>query len=127
MGWSYADRGRARVLAGQPALAAADLRRARELWAKRPKSDVDTRIEPARVLALLAGLGRDAKSGVTAAEAAACADQAVATLRDAISAGWARREELKEPEFDSLRGREDFQKLVAELEAKSRPKAEPKA
>ena len=52
-------------------------------------------------MALLAGLGRDAKSGVTAAEAAAFADQAVAALRDAISAGWARRDELKEPDFDA--------------------------
>jgi tetratricopeptide (TPR) repeat protein len=112
LGWSYADRGRARVLAGQPALAAADLRRARELWAKVPSLDTETRLEQAGALALLAGLGQNPKSGVTAAEAAAFADQAVATLRDAISAGWARCKELKEPEFDSLRGREDFKKLA---------------
>src|SRR5262249_33412425 len=124
-GWSYAYRGRARVLAGQPALAADDLRRARDIWAKLPKSDVQTRIEQARVLALLAGLGQDPTSGVTTAEAAAFADQAVAALRDVIGAGWARREEFKEPDFDPLRGREDFKKLVAELEAKSRPKARP--
>ena len=74
------------------------------------------------MLALLAGLGQDPKSGVTAAEAAAFADQAVATLRDAIGAGSARREELKEPDFDPLRGREDFKKLVAELEKKAEPK-----
>ena len=74
--------------------------------------------ERVRVLALLAGLGKDPKSGVTAAEAASFADRSVAALRDAIDAGWAVREELKEPEFDPLRGREDFQKLVAELEAK---------
>jgi tetratricopeptide (TPR) repeat protein len=126
LGWSYAYRGGARVLAGQPALAAADLRRARELWAKLPKSDVETRFEQARALALLAGLGQDAKSGVTAAEAAAFADQAVATLRDAIGAGWARRAELKESEFDPLRGREDFRKLLAELEVKVGTKAKPK-
>jgi hypothetical protein len=78
------------------------------------------------VLALPAGLGQDPKSGVTAAEAAAFADQAVATFPDAIGAGWARPEELKEAEFDSLRGREDSKKLVAELEAKSRPEAKPK-
>jgi hypothetical protein len=77
------------------------------------------------VWSYLAGLGRDAKSGVTAAEAAAFVDQAVAALRDAIGAGWAQRDELKEPEFDSLRGREDFKKLVAELEAKLGPKAKP--
>jgi hypothetical protein len=34
--------------------------------------------------------------------------------------------ELKEPDFDPLRGRDDFKKLLAELEAKSGPKAKPK-
>jgi hypothetical protein len=104
-------------------MTAADLRRARDIWATLPKSVVEIRFEQARVLALLAGLGRDAKSGVTAA----FAEEAIATLRDTIGAGWAQRDELKEPDFDSLRGREDFKKLVAELEAKSRPEAKPKA
>jgi hypothetical protein len=79
----------------------------------------------ARVLALLAGLGGEANSGVTKAEAAAFADQSVAALRDAFSAGWGWPDELKGPDFDALRGRADFQKLVAELEAEARPKAKP--
>ena len=62
---------------------------------------------------------------MTAAEAASFADRSVAALRDAIDAGWAVREELKEPDFDPLRGREDFKKLVAELEAKHGPDAKP--
>jgi hypothetical protein len=33
---------------------------------------------------------------------------------------------LKEPDFEALRGREDFRKLVAEVEAKSGPNAAPK-
>jgi hypothetical protein len=45
---------------------------------------------------------------VNTAEAAAFADQAVAALRDAFSAGRAVGHELKEPDFDLLRGREDF-------------------
>ena len=75
---------------------------------------------------MLAGLAADAKSGVTAAEAAAFADQAVAAVRDTLEAGWGRYDELKEPDFDPLRGREDFKKLLAELEAKAGPKAKPK-
>jgi hypothetical protein len=55
---------------------------------------------------------------VTAAEAAAFADQAAASLREAINAGWRGSEELKEPDFDALRGRPDFRKLVAEVEAR---------
>jgi tetratricopeptide (TPR) repeat protein len=88
LGWSYADRGKARVLAGQPCVAAADLRRAWELWAKARSLDMETRFEQTRVLAVLAGLGQDPKSGVTAAEAAAFADQAMASLRKAVDAGY---------------------------------------
>jgi serine/threonine-protein kinase len=125
LGESYAGRGAARVLAGQRALAAADLRRARELWAKVPRLDAQTQFEQGRVLVLLAGLGQDPRAGVTAAEAAAFSDQAVAALRDALSAGWARRDELNEPDFDPLRSREDFKKLLRELEAKPGPSAKP--
>jgi hypothetical protein len=114
------------VRSGQPSKAAGDLRRAVELWAKEPAPNPETRFERSRALALLAGLGGDAKSGVTAAEAARFADQAVASLRDAFSAGWGWPDELKEPDFDPLRGRDDFKKLLAEVEAKSGPKAKPK-
>ena len=57
------------------------------------------------------------------AEAAGFADQAVASLRHAISAGWSWPDELKEPDFDALRGRDDFQKLLAELETRNKGKA----
>jgi hypothetical protein len=33
---------------------------------------------------------------------------------------------LKEPDFDLLRGRDDFEKLLAELDARSGPKAKPR-
>ena len=85
--------------------------------------------ERVRALALLAGLGslgEDAKSGVTKDEAAAFADQAVAALGDAITGGWLLLDDLKEPDFNAIRGRDDFKKLMAEREAKSGPKATPK-
>ena len=123
LGFSHACRGWALIRFGQPSQAAADLRRALELWAKVPNPDNETRVERSRALALLAGLGGDAKSGVTPAEARAFADQAVPALRDAMSAGWNRPDELKEPDFDALRGRDDFQKLVAEVEAKAGQRA----
>src|SRR5262249_16460180 len=59
----------ARARAGQPAEAAADLRRALELWAKLPSLDIEIQVERSRALALLSGLGGDAKSGVTKDEA----------------------------------------------------------
>jgi tetratricopeptide (TPR) repeat protein len=120
LGYSHAYRGWALVRSGQPSKAAADLRRAVELWAKEPAPDPDTRFERSLALALLVGLGGDAKSGVTKDEAAAFANQAVAALRDAINAGWNWPNELKEPDFDPLRGRDDFQKLLAESEARNK-------
>jgi tetratricopeptide (TPR) repeat protein len=126
LGFSHAYRGWALVRSAQPSRAAADLRRALVLWAKVPAPSPGTRFERSRAVALLAGLGHDAKSGVTTAEAAAFADQAVASLRDAASAGWNEPDELKEPDFDAVRGRDDFKKLVAEVEARSGPKARPK-
>jgi hypothetical protein len=74
----------------------------------------------------LAGLGGDAKSGVTKYEARTFAAQSVAALADAVKAGWALPSELKEPDFDTVRGRDDFRKLVAEVEAKAGPKVKPK-
>src|SRR5262249_21606997 len=120
-----AYRGWAHVRAGHPAEAAADLRRAVELWGKASHSDLETRFERGRALALLAWLAADGKSGATTAEAAAFADQAVAALRDAFQAGWGQWDELKEPDFDPLRGREDFKKLLSEVEARSGPRVQP--
>jgi hypothetical protein len=118
LGESHGNRGGARVRAGQPAEAAADLRRALELWAKVPHLDVEMQVERWRALALLAGLGADAKSGVTKHEAKTFADQSVAALAAVVKTGWALPSELGEPDFDALRGRPDFQKLVAEVETK---------
>jgi hypothetical protein len=79
----------------------------------------------ARALVLLAGLGQDRSSGVTTGEAITFADQAVDALRDALSAGWARRDEFKEPYFDPLRSRQDFKQLARELEAELGRNAKP--
>jgi tetratricopeptide (TPR) repeat protein len=120
LGNSHADRGMARVRALQPAEAAADLRRAVELLAKYPTDLPERRLERSRSLALLAGLGGKSKSGVTTAEAKTFADQSVAVLRDAIRDGWGQLDKLKEPDFDSLRSRDDFKSLVAELEKRAK-------
>jgi tetratricopeptide (TPR) repeat protein len=117
LGWGHALRGAAHAGAGHAAEATADLRRALALWEKGKPADSEALFERARALALLAGLAADARSGVTKDEAAAFADQAVAALRDTVSAGWGWTNELKEPDFDAIRGRDDFKKLLAEVEA----------
>jgi tetratricopeptide (TPR) repeat protein len=123
-GESHFFRGRAQWKAGRPAEAAAELQRAVAVWSQSKIQDAAMRFERSWALAILAQLGGDAKSGVSSAEAAAFADQAVAALADAIRAGWAAPDELKESDFDALRSRDDFKKLLAELE--SRNKAKPK-
>jgi serine/threonine protein kinase len=104
---------------------AADVRRAVELWGKARNLNTEVRFELASALAVLAGLGGDAKSGVTKDEAKTFADQSVTALAAAVKAGWAVPRELKEPDFDALRNRADFRKLLAEVEARSGPKARP--
>jgi hypothetical protein len=47
-------------------------------------------------------------------------------LAAVVQRGWALPSELKKPDFDAVRGPAEFQKLFAELEAKSGPKAKPK-
>jgi tetratricopeptide (TPR) repeat protein len=119
LGDSHASRGWAHVRAGHPAEAAAALRRALAQWEKGKAADTWTLFERARALALLARLTMDGKSGVTQDEAKTFADQSVAALADALKAGWGQYDELKEPDFDSVRGRADIQKLIAEVEAKA--------
>jgi tetratricopeptide (TPR) repeat protein len=126
LGYSHHYRGVALLRSAQPPKAAADLRKAVELWAKAKSTNPETRFEWSRALALLAGPGGDAKSGVTSAEAATFAEQCIAVLRDAISAGFNNPSRLTEPDFDSVRGREDFKQLLAELKAKTEKKAKPK-
>jgi hypothetical protein len=117
---SHAYRCWALVRSGQSSRATTDLRRALELLAKEPAPDPEARFERSLVLALLAGLGGEKNSGVTPAEAAGFADQAVAALHDAIRAGWGMIDCLKEPDFDALRGRDDFKKLVVEFAGKAK-------
>ncbi|MFN7874721.1 MAG: tetratricopeptide repeat protein [Pirellula sp.] len=118
LAYCYAYRGWARVRAGQPKEAAIELRKVIELITRDKTWDLDLRFERVRSLALLAGLGADEKSGVTKDEAGIFADQSVNELADSITAGWANLAQLKEPDFDAVRVREDFQKLLADLEAK---------
>jgi tetratricopeptide (TPR) repeat protein len=126
LAFSHASRGWARARSGNSRDAADDLRRAVELWDKDQAPPSEMRFERARALALLAGLAGDSHSGVTAAEAAIFADQAVAALCDALRSGWNEPNELKERDFDALLSRAEFQKLVAEARARSGPKGQPK-
>ena len=63
---------------------------------------------------------------MTKDEAAMCAAESVAALRDAIQAGWKVPNELKEPAFDTLRGRGRLQETAGKGGGRIRPKSKPK-
>jgi tetratricopeptide (TPR) repeat protein len=69
--------------------------------------------------ALLHGAALKKGSGLTGARAEAAAEQAVAALRRAIAAGYVDLANMRgDTDVDSLRKRPDFEKLLADLEAK---------
>src|SRR5262249_26223929 len=64
-------------------------------------------------MALTASVGKDKASPEEQAERQRYADEAVATLRQALEAGYPNPQRLEsDPHLASLRGREDFQELL---------------
>jgi serine/threonine protein kinase/tetratricopeptide (TPR) repeat protein len=94
--------------------------RTAELWENMRRTDPASLYAAARYRAVAAGIFRDgdpAPSGQKQAEAEA--DRAMAWLQKAVAAGFSDQGRLaKSKDFDSVRDRADFRKLMAELEAK---------
>jgi tetratricopeptide (TPR) repeat protein len=102
---------------GDPARAAADARRAVRLCAVLPPRFHIYLFELACSHAALAGLAEHAGSGVSAAEGNKAAAIAMQWLRKLIAVGYRNLNELRiESALDPLRNRDDFKKLMAELE-----------
>jgi tetratricopeptide (TPR) repeat protein len=77
--------------------------------------------------ARLAGTAAEAGSGMTAVQRRDAADKAMAALRRAFAAGHQYVAGMRtDTDLDVLRSREDFQKLLAELDKKSPAKREKK-
>ena len=112
---------------GDPAGAASDVRRALGLYDGLSERSNDEWFHTACARATLAGLaGRDG-AGVSAAEGKAEADQAMALLRKAVDMGYLDAVAVRtDSALDPLRQREDFKKLLTELEQKSAAKPEKK-
>jgi tetratricopeptide (TPR) repeat protein len=122
-----AHEGRAQTLIhlGEHARAAADLKEIAKIQGLAP----DDCYNLACLNALCsAAAGKDQK--LPAAQRTKLAEdyahEALRLLRDAIARGYQDVAHLKkDPDFDALRAREDFQKLVRELEAKVKPGKKP--
>jgi serine/threonine protein kinase/tetratricopeptide (TPR) repeat protein len=122
---SLTNLGSAQRRAGKPAEAVVSLRQARALWAGQPSLTLAARFDLACNQALVAQLATDPGSGLSASEGREAADRAIEALRQAIAAGYRKRGQIRtERSLDALRGREDFKKLMAELEktAQAKPK-----
>jgi hypothetical protein len=119
---NYLNRGLARRALGDPARAAADLRRALALYDGPESRGGEQWFLFACSHAALAGLAGRAGSGVSAAEAASEADAAMALLRVAV--GWGYRSYAyyrHEDALDPLRDREDFKLLMLDMAMPAEP------
>jgi serine/threonine-protein kinase len=107
---------------GQPADAVASFRQAIAMLERIPTRSPVDHYGLACYHALLAGVATEAGSGLTAAEGRNAADRAMAALRQAIAGGLRNVDHIRlDTDLDPLRQREDFQKLMRELEEKKTP------
>ncbi len=120
---------------GDPAGAAADVRRAMRFYDQiLPQHDDEFKLVCCHVLfesaachATLAGLAGRSGSGVSVANGEQEAARAMQYLDRAVADGFQNANELRiESAFDPLRNRPDFKKLVAELERNFPPQHEKK-
>jgi serine/threonine protein kinase len=92
-------------------------------FAAEPKATAPILYDAACVFALVADRPSDAGNSLSREE---CAKRAVALLQQAIAKGWKNAEHMKkDDDLKSLRERDDFKKLLAELEkeaGKEKPK-----
>jgi serine/threonine protein kinase len=90
-----------------------------EMWEKRTPKDAVSLYDAACFRAVTAALQVKAKDPDAAGLAKEDADKAMAWLTKAVAAGWTNVAHMKkDTDLDSLRDREDFKKLLVELEAK---------
>jgi serine/threonine protein kinase/tetratricopeptide (TPR) repeat protein len=98
---------------------AAGCRATAEMWENLKRTDSDSLYEAACMRAVTAAVIRASdKSAAGVRDAAAEADRAMAWLKQAVAAGYKDAAHLKEDkDLDALRDREDFRKLLADLQA----------
>jgi eukaryotic-like serine/threonine-protein kinase len=103
-------------------------RRTATMWEKLKRTDADSLYRSACLHAVTAAVLRGAgKSAAEQKQADAEADLAMSSLKQAVRAGYQDTAKIrKDKDLDSLRGREDFKKLFADLDrAKGKTKPKP--
>ena len=88
------------------------------MWEKRNRTDAESLYNASRFRAVAAGVQVKTPGADAARLAKDDADRAMQWLHKAVQAGYKDAAHMKkDPDLDPLRGREDFKKLLAELEA----------
>jgi serine/threonine protein kinase/tetratricopeptide (TPR) repeat protein len=106
-----------RLLCQQKRGDVAGCRATTEMWEKRNPTDAEDLYNAACYRAVTAALQAKAKDPDAARLAKDDADRAMAWLTKAVAAGWTNVAlTKKDPDLDFLREREDFKKLLADLE-----------
>jgi hypothetical protein len=124
--WAFRRRGLARGASGEPAGAAPDARRALALYAGVPsRSGQDSFNEGCCHVLLAALAGRDG-ARVSAVQGEAETARPRAVLRKTVGMGYRDRRFRTDSTLDPLRERQDFKKLLEELERKSPAEPETK-
>jgi tetratricopeptide (TPR) repeat protein/tRNA A-37 threonylcarbamoyl transferase component Bud32 len=114
-----------RLADGDAAGAVRDIRRALKLNNELATRSGEMWFEMACCHAALSALAGREGSGIPAADKAAEADQAMALLKKTFDTGYRADTFRFEPALDPLREREDFKKLIAELEKNPTLKEKP--
>jgi hypothetical protein len=107
-----------RMLHFQKIKDAAGCRTTAEMWDKLKRTDIASLYDAACKWAITAAVTRATDKSERAAKVAnADADKAMAWLRKAVAAGFQNVDLMKtDRDLDALRDREDFQKLLADLQ-----------
>jgi tetratricopeptide (TPR) repeat protein len=101
----------------------AGCRASAEMFEKRNPADMASLYDAACYRALTAALQAKVKDPDAERLAQDDADKAMSWLQKAVAAGWKNAAHMKkDTDLDALRDREDFRKVLAELEVKTEPK-----
>ena len=114
--WSLGVLGLTRLAEGDAARATGDVQRALGLLDGLPRRSGELWFETACGHAALSALAGREGSGIPATDGPAEADKALALLKKAVAIGYRAPPFRTEPALDPLRGREDFQKLLTEIQ-----------
>ncbi len=121
LSWSLRILGMIHLAQGDVAQAAANIRRALTVFGAMPRESGEMLFEAACAHATLSSLAGRTGSGVPKADKQSEAEQAMTLLKKAIAFGYRSGRFQTDSALDPLRERDDFRKLLAEIQSLNQP------